>query len=178
MSRSAYTLVEMLVAITGTSVALSLTGALIQRSMRTQAETRHFMDVERAAVRLADQFRRDVHAAERVERGNVGETAEGLLLHVVGADGETVDYRRSGGKIVRVRQGAGGPTAREEYRLCGTMHAKIRTQDEPPSATLTIESPLPTPRDEPAKLRPGIREAYVNLEATAVIGRNARLALR
>ena len=62
-TRRGVSLVEVITLMTSCTAILTMSAVLIHRTMRAQEQMRYFFAVERAAQRLAEQFREDVHGA-------------------------------------------------------------------------------------------------------------------
>jgi hypothetical protein len=173
--RRGTSLVELLTVISGCAILLSLCGVLMHRSMQTQARTRYFFAVERTAMRLADQFRADVHRASGVETLD-DELNDGAFLQLELPEGETVEYRREGASVVRLRSRDGEVVAREVFPLASVGELSLEEEEEPPRLVLTIaadpEDSLPS-LDRPAA---GVRESPISFQVAAVVGRDRRHA--
>lgn len=89
VERSGFTLIEILVVLTLTSVVLGLIGTTLHRAMRTHHEAQRFCEDEGAAWRLSHQVRRDFRTAESV---TIGELDGALTISLTAADGRTVAY--------------------------------------------------------------------------------------
>lgn len=174
-SRRGVSLIEMLTVMTGCAALLSLSAVLLHRSMHWQEQSRYFFAVERAALRLADQFREDVHRAKAVQLDE-GELADGGFVQLQLPDGETVEYRRQGAEIVRVLSRNGELKATERYTLAAPGELELREEQSPRRLVLTFESSPDDwlPADD--KPRPGLREQPINLRVEAVVGHDARHA--
>ena len=108
--RRGISLIELIVVISGVSVVLGVSVGLLHRVMRTQSNTRHFFDSERAAMRLSGQFRKDIHAASEVFVSD--NSTEGKpLIHLTLHDGWAVDYFTSTTAVVRTSSKEGIPSA-------------------------------------------------------------------
>ena len=107
--RRGYSLVEMLVVMTCLSVLLAISTMLIRTLIRAEASGRREVDEHLGLSRLAEAFRRDVHAAVEAKRTAEKATAG---LDLVGPDG-TVRYRLDGDDAVIRSLGE----RRELYRI-------------------------------------------------------------
>lgn len=173
-SRRATSLVELLVVLTGCSVVLTLGGQILHRSMRSQVETRHFFDVERAALRLARQFRQDVHAARKATI-EVKAAGDGPFLRLDLPGDQVVEYRRQAERIVRVLSRKDGSAGREDFTFSAAMKVGLQEESPPRRLVLTIITSADPRVDALYKAAPSVREAPVNLQAVALIGRHAGL---
>jgi hypothetical protein len=173
--RRGVSLVELLTVLSGLAVLLSLCAVLMHRSMQTQARTRYFFTVERTAMRLADQFRTDVHRASDAESSGDG-LAEGAFLELEMPEGDAVEYRREGASVVRLLSRDGAVVAREVFPLASVGELSLEEDEGPPRLVLTLaadpEDSLPS-FDRPP---PGVRESPISFQVAAVIGRDRRHA--
>jgi hypothetical protein len=172
--RSAFTLVELITALGGVTMLLSLTAVLLTRAMQSQAETRHYFDAQRHALALSEQFRQDVHRAISAELDR-SKLKEGELIRLIQADGNTVTYRQSDHGIARVMAADGKPAGREDYDLGGAVEAAVDQDGTPPRVVLSITAPdqkPPTPNDPASRLR----EKPALLHVEAALGADRRYA--
>lgn len=168
--RRGASLVELLVVVSSTAAILSLSAELIYRGMRTQSESRRFFDGERAAWRLAKDFRNDAHAASEATVAPEAVGADGLI-RLEQADGRVVVYRRDGAKIVRMASSPGAAESREEYPLAAGTTAEVQFDDATRLATLSV---VKEPADAAAAPPRSVREAPIELEVLAIVGRDHR----
>jgi hypothetical protein len=174
-SRRGISLVEMLIVMTGCSTILTLSGVLLNRAMQAQLQTRDYFDGERTALRLADQWRRDVHAT-RDARTDPADLPEGVFLRLELPDGQTVDYRRTDAGILRTVAGDGAVATREQYRFAPIGEIAVNELASPRRLRLTIAAPYEKARgsDSPAALS---HQSPISLQVEAVLGRDRRLAV-
>ncbi len=173
--RHGISLVELLAVLSGCTLVLTMSAVLIARSMRAESETRYFFDLERAALRLSNQLRRDLHRAREAEiDGN--EREQGELFRLDLGDRESVAYRRNAERIVRVLTRDANIVSREEYPLSAAMEITVQQQDDPPRLVLSITSSPDFPPNDKAPTATTIRQAPVNLQVEAVVGRDLRRA--
>jgi hypothetical protein len=172
-TRRGISLVEMLTAMSGFTVMLTVTAALLHRSMQSQAETRYFFDSERTAWRLCRQFREDVHAAGSATVEDNG-SEEGVLVRLQLRGDEKVQYERSSGKIVRNLVRGEQRVSREEYQLSPRMDLQFREEGSPRRLVLTIVTKAGPPLVRPGELAASLRELPVNLSVEAILSRDWR----
>ena len=167
-------LVELLAVLTGCSIVLGLTAALLHQTMRSQTQTRRFFETERTAERLAQHFRSDVHAAAGIAIGDATSGADDrLLLSLQRADGVDVEYRRAGKLIVRTSKTVEADIAtRETYALSEAMRVELREQATPAGWALIITTPRPA-IDGPTRTA-DIGHSPVWLHVVAVAGHDFR----
>jgi hypothetical protein len=172
-TRRAVSLLELLVIMSASTIVLTLCGLLLHRAMRLQIESRAHVDAERTALRLASQFRRDVHAARAAVTGNA-EQANDALLQLELADGRTAQYSRDAGTVLRMESGGGKPEWREEFLFPTVNELTIEEEDAPPRLILTVTA---NPKAVPPAGQPLAitRIVPLSIHAEAVVGRDLRL---
>lgn len=162
--RRAYTLIEMIVAIT---VAATLTGiamCLLLVMFRSEQKGRTQLAQAESLARLADQFREDIHAAvagpaEHNDRRQWQFNLDGnRIVQYTFADDVLARQQRSDSKLVQ----------RESFRLPkdSSVAISVDRATSPPLVSLTIE-----PAD--VSLRPGHPFRF-----DAVLGRDLRFSPR
>ena len=163
--RRGYSLIEMIVVMTVGATMLGIAVTLLGALMQAERAGRAHIGQNGIFNRLADQFRRDVHAADGlvvVVENDAGESAWRLNL----GDGRSVWYVAGRDEIVREERKGRTVLRQESYRLpddCGVTIAADASAS-PRIVRLTI---APTE----ASLRPGHE---VRIEA--VPGRDGRFA--
>jgi hypothetical protein len=171
-SRRGISILELLVIMSASTVVLTMTSLLIIRAMRVQMESRAHCDVERNALRLAEQFRRDAHDAKSAEiNEEAGEGEVFLRLQVL--DGNQVEYSCTGGTVLRLASGSGKQVSREEFAFPAAIEISIRELKSPSRITLTITAiPLAAAGKPPVStlLIP------VSFEVEAALDRDRRFA--
>ncbi len=176
-TRRAISMIELLMIMSACSVALSLMGVLLHRVMLVQMHSRAHVDAERTALRLAAQFRRDVHRSRDAAVGDA-EGDNAALLRLQLADGRTVEYSRDGASLLRVESGSDRPTWREEFRFMAVNEVTIEEVSAPPQIVLTLAAkPLELLFD---KDKPPVSTHLVpvSVRVEAVIGQDLRLETR
>jgi len=168
-TRRGTTLVELLIVMTGCAAFLSLSGQLLHRALKTQSESRRFFDAERTAWRLAEDFRRDVHAADAATTDGAGGAESLLRLEL--PEHRVVVYTREGASIVRTLTRPDGPAARELYPLPARSAIEVEVDDAGRLVTLLIEAEEADPEAPPPTR---INEARIHVEAVAQLGRDGR----
>ena len=175
-TRRAVSLVELTVIMSACTVVLTLSAVLMHRTMRTYTEAAACRDAERSAMRLSDQFRRDVHQARAA---SIDETTlkAGVLLRLELADGQAVEYRRQDGVILRVLSKDGGAVSRDEYVFSPSCKVIVAEAAAPRRISLTITTALADSPTNSAKRPFAMKEVPINLQAEAVLGRDARFVI-
>lgn len=110
-TRRAASLVELLATMTAASVVMAAAVGLLHRSYAFESRSRHALADERAALRLARQFRADAHAA----RGARCAAADRAWLVVLEGRGATITYAPTAKGIERVVTAAEGPPSRDDF---------------------------------------------------------------
>lgn len=170
--RRGTSLIELMVVVTGCAAFLSLSGQLLHRAMRTQSESRRCFDAERTAWRLAKDFRRDANAALAATTAADDVGAGGLLrLELPGE--RIVAYRRDGASIVRTEKQGDDAASRETYSLPTATAIAVEFNESTRLATLSIGS---DPEDEAAPPPTRLRDARIDVEAVAAVGRDRRFS--
>ncbi len=169
-----FTLVELITALGGVTMLLSLTAVLLTRAMQSQAETRRYFDAQRHALALSEQFRDDVHRATAAQLDQ-SKLNDGELIRLTQAQSRTVTYRHSDHGIARVIAADGKPAGREDYDLGGVVKADVNQEGTTSRVVLSItapdEKPL-LPNDSAALIRE--KPALLHVEAT--LGADRRYA--
>jgi type II secretory pathway pseudopilin PulG len=168
--RGAFSLAEMLVVMSVCTVILTMSTSIIQRAMQAQLRTRSYFDVERNALRLSDQFRRDVHQATAADVANSADS--GVLLRLALPSGQIVEYRHAEGMVLRTLSRSGASQSHEEYSFTSSTETGIREENAPRRFVLTIASD-PHEEGPVAKGRPGkFHEPPVSVRVEASLGRD------
>lgn len=110
-NRRGFTLVEILIALSASSVLMVLAIGLVHRSMSANSLARKRADHQRTLLRLTDRFRDDVH---RGEEADLFDTTR-LQLHLTG--GRSVDYVLDGSDCRREEVLDGGGKLVETFKL-------------------------------------------------------------
>jgi sulfite reductase beta subunit-like hemoprotein len=93
------------------SVVMATAMGLVHTSYRFESRSRIVRADEQTALRLARQFRTDVHEARTIVQSHA---ADGPLVTFTGPTGR-INYRVLAQGLVRTTQPATGPNAREEF---------------------------------------------------------------
>ncbi len=94
--RSAFSLIEMLLAITFGSVVMTLAVGLVHSGLVNQAATKSRVEQSSRLNRFAEQFRSDVHMAREIKSSNGG-------LTLVTWQGDSIQYSAPGSRLERER---------------------------------------------------------------------------
>jgi type II secretory pathway pseudopilin PulG len=172
-TRRAISLIELLVVMSASTVVLTLTGVLLQRAMRTQMHSRALVDAERASLRLAEQFRRDVHSARAVRVSDPLEH-ETPFLRLDLAGGRWAEYSRVGGRLLRLESGGDKPTWREEFVFPAASELSVERKSIPSRLILQITAKQPEPPAAASGPLVSTQSVPVHIRAEAVVGRDFR----
>jgi len=174
-TRRAASLIELLVVMTASTVVISLTSGLLCRVMRIQVESRAHVDVQRNSLRLSEQFRHDVHAAETAVTSQ-DDLGDDVFLRLRFPDGRQAEYSRQSKVLLRRVSGNDTPVSREEFVFPATCDVAIQEEGTPRRLTLTITT-------GPNEARSGDDQPFdrplaipVSLQATSTLGRDLRFA--
>ena len=113
--RRGMSLLELLAAMTVASAVTATAAGLVHRSFAFESRSRQVLGDEQTALRLASQFRADVHAARAVQPEPAA--AAGQVLVVLDGRAGRITYRPTGTGLERVVGPADGGFAREDYRF-------------------------------------------------------------
>jgi hypothetical protein len=114
--RCGASLVELLAAMTAASVVMATAVDLVHRGYRIESRSRHTIADERTAVRLAREFRADVHAAGTARCATAADAA---WLVVLDGPAGMVTYAATPAGLERITQPAAGPPTREAFSFFG-----------------------------------------------------------
>ena len=168
-TRRGVSLAELLVVISSATVILTMSATLIHRIMHTQSRAYAFFCVERSALRLTTQFRRDVHSATDASIDGAGD--EGVLTLQLTGD-QTVEYRRAEGNVARVLSSGGDVVAREEFPFPAGTEWGLQEHQAPRRLILSLEG-QPQDNLDPNEKRPSPLFAVpVGFRAEACLGRD------
>jgi len=142
MPRRGYTLVEMLVVITISTVMLGVAVQVLYLLARLERGGREHVNRATIVARLADQFRSDVHAALRPMPTDGAEKNQWQFAL---AGDRTVTYRALPGEVERREQIAGEPARQESYVLPADAAAEIAIRTDPAPAIASLVITLPGP---------------------------------
>lgn len=135
--RGAVSLAELLVVASTCTVVLTMSAQLIQRTMKSQSRAATVLGVERNALRLAQQFRHDVHRAAEAKIDTIG-FEDGVFLQLQLSGDTSVEYRRRDGAIERVLSRADESTAREEFAFDPAIELSLREEESPQRLVLSL----------------------------------------
>ena len=158
-SRRGVSLVELLAAMTAASVVMATSLGLVHRSFSFESRSRGILADERTALRLARQFRADVHEAITATGGP--DDAPGGGLVAIGCPASRITYRREAAGLVRLTELTTGAATREQYSFSRPVEWAMRTEGRlvslsgttaaaaagQPSLALEVVAVLPLPQE-------------------------------
>jgi type II secretory pathway pseudopilin PulG len=165
MKRRGTSLVEMVMVITVAAALAGIAVSLLLALVRTQERAKARAEQQMTLVQLADQFRRDVHAARRWVGPKPRQPAD-WLLEVNHKEGEAVRYFVADGAMVREELIMGAVQRRDSYGLPEDFAAEMTFDGQKPMAEVHLTV---APRE--ASLRRGHE-----IQIDAVLGRDHRFA--
>ena len=127
-SQYGFTLVEMVVTISTASVLLAMATGVVHRMMRFESQSRQRADVHRTAVRLTNDFRKDVHQAHSIEIGDEAETPN--LIRLMFPAGNEVTYLMVNHTVMREQLLDEHSVYRETYEF--PIRYQVRFSDRGP----------------------------------------------
>jgi prepilin-type N-terminal cleavage/methylation domain-containing protein len=127
-----FTLIEMLVVMTGVSAVLGLCVVTIQLLMRVSTDAQERRGAAAALGRLAEQFREDVNGCDDAQLGASGE------LRLGDGPRASVRYAARDGRMERVESTGGQATRHETYALGKGASATFERRDDGPRQFLVL----------------------------------------
>lgn len=151
MKRPAYSLVELLVVLTASISGLGIATGLMHRGLSLQSQARSLCDEERTALRLARQFRTDIHLARAIRiPSRPDESTQESLIEIELATQGRVTYGVHDQAVVR-QASSSAPGPRVEAYRCP---AGTTWWVEQSGGTVSLAgSTAPTPRRRPYDIR-------------------------
>lgn len=131
-NKSGYSLIEMIVVMTAGTVLMGIAVTLLCALLRAEGTGRALVERSTSLSRLADQFRRDVHAADEAVQGiHWPPDAEGATLRVPARNGEpdahirSIEYLAGEGTLKRLEWVGEEVASEESYDLGEGSSAQI-----------------------------------------------------
>jgi prepilin-type N-terminal cleavage/methylation domain-containing protein len=143
--RQAFTLIEMLVAITVGSALTGIGVFMLMTLLRGQNIAREHLEYRKTLNVLAKQFRDDIHASHKSAPIN-GETSFDLLPN--SAEGTTIRYQCLPDRIDRTELQGDKIVRTESYMLLANLESNIdvQAQDDATIASIRIRPKIQTPK--------------------------------
>ncbi len=155
--RAAFTLVELLITMTTGSSIMLLAIGLVHQAMSINSASRAHGDQDRSSNRLATEFRRDVHAAEKCT------IASDQQIALTMPGGGEVTYDADANRVTRSESLGRKPQRRASFELFQEAIVSFGISDSPRRGMLTIRRPLPK--------QFGADQTRVVRQVAAVVGR-------
>ncbi len=125
--RHAFTLAELIVAMTTSAVLFMLAIGVVERVMKLSTDAGARAEHQASLARLGSQLRNDVHAAKEVD---VTTDDSGLRLTLKDSQNQTILYTVSGAVVTRESDAEGSAAkVRETYRLAKASRVRIETEE-------------------------------------------------
>lgn len=140
-TRRGVSLVELLVVMSACSALLTISAVLLHRMMHSQTKTRAFFAVQRSGLRLAEQFRSDVH---RAASATTDDLPDQVVLRLQLTASQQVEYRYAAGIVQRTLLEGDKTVGREEFVFPPSSEMTVSKQDSPSLIVLSVTS---TPGD-------------------------------
>jgi hypothetical protein len=166
--RRAISLAELLVVLSASTIIMTTSISLLHRTMHSQSATRVFVDSERSALRLSEQFRRDVHDAVSATIDEKSDST-GPTLRLKCPDDLNIQYEPfQDDSLVRTTSQPGYPPTRDQFTFRTPLTYAARQEAAPPTVILTLSAGATNP-DAPdaGALPPGAFAAPTRLEVVA-----------
>jgi hypothetical protein len=167
-------ILELIVVLSASTVVLTLSSVLLQRVMRIHIQSRADLGAERTALRLSEQFRRDVHQARAAVTDRT-ELGDNVVLRLTFADSQPVEYSYDSGILERVKSKGGNRIAREEFALPAGSDVRVESRDSPQRHVLTITAPRNSEGDN-QQLPARKLTIPLSVQVEAVLGSDWRFA--
>jgi prepilin-type N-terminal cleavage/methylation domain-containing protein len=142
--RRAFTLIEMVVVMALASAMLGMAVALLVTLLRAERAVRDHVGHAAQVNRLAEQFRRDAHAAVRVMPGTKENNQSGGVRFELAAD-HAVTYLPGDGEIVRTQWEGARVRGQDSFSLLpqSKVSWSLPSGSRPAMVSLRIELPGP-----------------------------------
>ncbi len=158
--RRGYTLVELMIVLTVGTAMLMIAVSVLYLLQKTQGNLRQRLSAGRSVARLADQFRGDVHAASRIERGTDKAAPAAVVWNLDISPDTVVVYQLRAAGVRRVQIASSG-RIQDDFPLPPGMGATI-TAPEGPSTLAVLR--LEAGDVSAGRSRPVVIEALLGLD--------------
>ena len=153
--RTAASLLELLAAMSAASIVTAAAAGLVHKSFSLESRSRSTVAEERTALRLARQFRADIHTGLSATcSADPAEETTTEIVMIAGPAGSVV-YRREETGLVRIETAVAGGLTREDFVFSPSVswaarkHGRLVTLQGSAAATST-------PSTNPQRPRPAI----------------------
>ena len=134
--RRGFTLIEMVAAITVGSVLMVLAMQVIHRTMLAESASRSVDNTERTSIRLARQFRQDVHQAHAVVIHDADPKQVRVNIELI--DQPVTTYTVEGSTLTREQTLDGDSTRREVFEFPDVYTTQFTKTKSPSMVVLTV----------------------------------------
>ncbi len=168
-NRRGFSLIEMVAVLSASTILFGIATGLLILLMQVDRSWREQVRGHATVASLADQFRRDVHGAERLTSlaALAGKAGPGWRFQ--SAPGRVVEYRATPGHLLRTQLVEGKTVQQEDFRLPGNASVSV----QPPNAAAGLVMLRISPPQKPVDL-----SAHGPLEIAATLGRDSRFSRR
>jgi prepilin-type N-terminal cleavage/methylation domain-containing protein len=128
--RPGYTLVEVVVTMTIASAVLVTATVWLVFLIRGERAGREHLLLATSRHRLAEQFRRDIHAAVDVASDDSAKAAQDRLVRLLLPDERMVDYELLDRRIIRSEQRQDQLKRRETWRIPAHASARVEQPED------------------------------------------------
>lgn len=135
--RRGHTLIELLVLITVGSTLMGIAAGALHLLFKMEHNGRQRRELQASQARLADQFRRDVRAAQRLKPSDAPNRHRVVWQLELGA-GEAIQYRCEPGGVSRSEISQGKPGRQEWYPLADSSEVQLETTSEGPAQIVSL----------------------------------------
>ena len=135
--RRAHSLIELVAVLGASTVVVGVATGLLLMLVRLERGARVEVAERAAVMRLADQFRRDAHAADRLAPSEDDQGAQPAWQFRLQAD-RVVEYRAEPDALVRVERAGGEVVGRESFGLSELATVSIDSVGDPAPAIVRL----------------------------------------
>ena len=141
MRRNGISLIETLIAVSASSLLMLLSIGVLHQAMRLSSKAKGRTDFHQSNMRLASQFREDVHQATKMAIAE-----DGSLILTLNAS-TSITYRMESNArsvvIREVKRSSDANYQQDAFRLLDTAKCEFKIKDNPDRVTLELNSKIP-----------------------------------
>ena len=141
MRRNGISLIETMIAVSASSLLLLLSIGVVHQAMRLSSKAKSRTDFHKSNMRLASQFREDVHQATNIA------TAEDGSLILTSSASNSITYRMESGLrqvvIREVKDSSDANLQQEVFRMLDSAKCEFKILENPDGVTLKLNSRIP-----------------------------------
>lgn len=131
----AFTLIELVVVMGAGSVVMMLAIGSVHQAMTLSSQSRQRADHQRVAVRLASEFRQDVHRAVKASVAT-----QSVLLTM--PDQSVVNYESNGYRVIRSVTREDVTTHQDIFKLRESYRSSLESIENPERVVLTVSTDI------------------------------------